>query len=111
MSYMFYYSERPGTLAERKYEDDIPLSIKKRRLSEIVKKQMACSLVHNQNDIGQVFKVLIDGTSKKSELDFKGRNSQNKVVVFQKKEGLGVGDYVQVKINNVTSATLLGEVV
>lgn len=111
MSYMFYYSERPGTLAARKYEDDIPLKIKKRRLSEIVEKQMACSLVHNQNDIGQVFKVLIDGTSKKSELDFKGRNSQNKVVVFQKKEGLNIGDYVNVKIINVTSATLLGEVV
>ena len=111
MSSMFFYSERPGTLAARKYEDDIPLDIKKRRLKEIVDKQMACSLEHNQRDIGKTFKVLIDGTSKKSDLDFKGRNSQNKVIVFPKTEGLRVGDYVDVKVTNVTAATLLGEVI
>ena len=111
MSYMFFYSERPGTLAARKYEDDIPMDIKKRRLREIVDLQMACSLEHNKRDIGKVFKVLIDGDSKKSEMDFKGRNSQNKVIVFRKKDGYKVGDYVHVKVNNVTAATLLGELV
>ena len=88
MSYMFWYSERPGTLAARKYKDDIPNEVKKRRLSEIIRVQGHISLKHNQKDIGQTFKVLIEGDSKKSKNDFKGRNTQNKMVVFPKKKGI-----------------------
>lgn len=111
MSYMFYYSERPGTLAQRKYEDDIPLEVKKRRLSEIIRLQNQVSLRHNQADIGKVFEVLIEGDSKKSDHDFKGRNSQNKMVVFPKQEDLSKGDYAYVKILSASSATLKGEIV
>lgn len=111
MSYMFFYSERPGTLAARKYEDDIPLEVKKRRLQEIVKAQNEVSRQHNMNDIGKTFKVLIEGDSKKSDQEFKGRNSQNKMIVFPKKEGVKAGDYVQVKVEEVTSATLKGKIV
>ena len=111
MSYMFYYSERPGTLAARKYEDDIPLEVKKRRLNEVIRLQNQVSFKHNQADIGKTFKVLIEGNSKKSDQDFKGRNSQNKMLVFPKKEGLKVGDYCEVKVLDATSATLKGELV
>ena len=111
MSYMFFYSERPGTLAAKKYPDDIPLDIKKRRLTEIVNLQNKISLQENQKDIGKTFKVLIEGDSKKSVEDFKGRNSQNKMLVFPKKEGLRPGLYVNVKVDSVTSATLKGEIV
>jgi tRNA-2-methylthio-N6-dimethylallyladenosine synthase len=111
MSYMFFYSERPGTLAEKKYEDDIPLEVKKRRLSEIIKLQTEVSRKHNQADIGKTFKVLIEGDSKKSVLDFKGRNNQNKMLIFPKKEGLKRGDYCMVKVADATSATLKGEIV
>lgn len=111
MSYMFFYSERPGTLAAKKYPDDIPLDVKKRRLTEIVELQNKISLQVNQGDIGKVFKVLIEGDSKKSVEDFKGRNSQNKMLVFPKKEGLAPGDYVTVRVDSVTSATLKGEIV
>jgi tRNA-2-methylthio-N6-dimethylallyladenosine synthase len=111
MSYMFFYSERPGTLAARKYEDDIPMDVKKRRLTEIVRLQNQISHNVNQKDLGKTFKVLIEGDSKRSDLDFKGRNTQNKMVIFPKKEGLKLGDYCQVKITSATSATLIGEVV
>ena len=111
MSYMFYYSERPGTLAERKYEDDIPLEVKKRRLQEIVDVQTEVSRAHNAKEIGNVYKVLIEGDSKKSDQDFKGRNSQNKMVIFPKQAGLKPGDYIDVKVNSSTSATLIGEIV
>lgn len=111
MSYMFFYSERPGTLAHRKLEDDIPLEVKKRRLQEIIRLQNQISFKKNQEDIGKTFKVLIEGTSRKSEDDFKGRNSQNKMIVFPKKDGLKTGDYVQVKVLDATSATLKGEIV
>lgn len=111
MSYMFAYSERPGTLAARKLSDDIPLATKKRRLHEIVLLQNKVSLKSNQKDIGKTFEVLIEGDSKRSSEDFKGRNSQNKMTIFQKVEGLKPGDYVQVKINDVTTATLIGKVV
>jgi tRNA-2-methylthio-N6-dimethylallyladenosine synthase len=110
MSYMFFYSERPGTLAARKYADDIPEDVKKRRLSEIIRLQSAISLRHNQADIGKTCEVLIEGNSRKSDQDFCGRNSQNKMVVFPKKDDLKPGDYVLVKIKDVTSATLLGEI-
>ena len=111
MSYMFYYSERPGTLAARKYKDDIPYDVKKRRLQEIVDAQQEVAHQHNIKDIGKTFKALIEGTSKKSENDFKGRNSQNKVMIFPKTEGVKPGDYVMVKVREVTSATLKGDIV
>ena len=111
MSYMFYYSERPGTLAARKYPDDIPLEVKKRRLQDVVDLQMEMSHAHNQTDIGKTYKVLIEGNSKKSDLQFKGRTGPNKMVIFDKKGDLKAGDYVNVKINTVTRATLLGEIV
>lgn len=112
MSYMFYYSERPGTLAERKFKDDIPLEVKKRRLQEIIQVQNRISLSHNQADIGKSFKVLIEGNSKRSESAFKGRNSQNKMIVFPKGEtGLKPGDYVWVQVEDATSATLKGKIV
>lgn len=111
MSYMFFYSERPGTLAARKYPDDIPLDVKKRRLQEIIQVQNKVSLQHNQADIGKTFKVLIEGDSRKSDQDFKGRNSQNKMIVFPKAGNYKPGDYVWVKVNDVTSATLMGTLI
>ncbi len=111
MSYMFFYSERPGTLAARKYEDDIPLTVKKRRLQEIIRLQQQISFQHNQRDIGKRFKVLIEGDSKRSDQDFCGRNSQNKMIVFPKKAGLQSGDYTWVEVHDATSATLKGTIV
>ena len=110
MSYMFIYSERPGTLAQRRYQDDIPEEIKKRRLNEIVGLQNRLSLESNQKDIGKTFKVLIEGDSKRSPDDWMGRNTQNKVVVFPKgNSNFKKGDYVMVKITDSTQATLLGK--
>ena len=112
MSYMFVYSERPGTLAQRRYSDDVPEEIKKRRLIEIVDLQNRLSLESNKRDIGKVFKVLIEGDSKRSSNDWMGRNTQNKVLVFPKKDAqLGKGDYVMVKVKDCTQATLLGEII
>ncbi len=111
MSFMFFYSERPGTLAARKYADDVPEEVKKRRLNEVIRLQNAVSLRHNQRDIGRTFRVLIEGNSRKSDRDFCGRNTQNKMVVFPKKEGLKPGEYIWVKVREVSSATLLGEIV
>ncbi|MEM8965983.1 MAG: tRNA (N6-isopentenyl adenosine(37)-C2)-methylthiotransferase MiaB [Bacteroidota bacterium] len=109
-SYMFYYSERPGTLAARKYEDDIPLEVKKRRLREIIEKQQTISLTRNQRDVGKTFKVLAEGYSKRSNDDLQGRNTANKVIVFPKKQ-YQKGEYVNVRVHDCTAATLLGEVV
>ncbi len=108
-SYMFYYSERPGTLAAKKFEDDIPLEVKKRRLAEIIEKQNMLSHERNLLDLGKEQLILIEGTSKKSELEFKGRNSANKVVIVPA-DGLKMGDYVKVKIKDCSPATLFGEV-
>lgn len=111
-SYMFFYSERPGTLAERKYEDDVPEEVKKRRLAEIIEVQNRLSVESNQLDLGKTYKVLIEGESKKDNKDWKGRNSQNKVMVFAKgNTNYKKGDYVNVKVNEVTQGTLLGEIV
>jgi len=111
MSYMFFYSERPGTLAARRYADDIPEEIKKRRLQEIVLLQNKLSLESNQRDLGKTFEVLIEGDSKKSVGDWMGRNSQNKVIVFPKEQyPLKKGDYVQVQVTDCTKATLLGKI-
>jgi tRNA-2-methylthio-N6-dimethylallyladenosine synthase len=112
MSYMFFYSERPGTLAARRYKDDIPADVKKRRLQEIVEVQNRLSLESNKKDIGKTFNVLIEGDSKKNNAEWKGRSSQNKVMVFPKlNNNLKPGDYVQVKVNDCTQATLLGEII
>lgn len=112
MSYMFFYSERPGTLAQRRYKDDIPEEVKKRRLQEIVEVQNRLSKQSNEKDLGKTFKVLVESTSKRSEHDWMGRSSQNKVIVFPKAtHDLKPGDYVQVKVNDCTQATLLGEII
>lgn len=108
-SYMFFYSERPGTLAAKKYEDDIPLEIKKRRLQEIIDKQRDISLERNNLDIGQTFEVLIEGTSKRSSDKMQGRNSANKVIIFE--GNYPKGTYVSVKVTDCTPATLFGEVI
>jgi len=111
-SYMFFYSERPGTLAAKRYKDNVPLETKKRRLAEIVEMQNKLSAISNQKDVGKTFKVLIEGNSKKSDVQWMGRSSQNKVIVFDKKNhSLKKGDYVHVKVNSCTQATLLGEIV
>jgi tRNA-2-methylthio-N6-dimethylallyladenosine synthase len=109
-SYMFFYSERPGTLAAKKFEDDIPLEVKKRRLAEIIEKQSQLSFERNKLDLGKIQEILIEGTSKRSKEQLKGKNSANKVVIipdgpYQK------GDYVMVKITDCSPATLFGEVV
>jgi tRNA-2-methylthio-N6-dimethylallyladenosine synthase len=110
-SYMFFYSERPGTLAHRRYKDDIPEQIKKRRLYEVVEMQNRLSLESNKRDIGKTFTVLIEGDSKKNETEWKGRNSQNKVVIFPKENHeLKKGDYVIVQVTSCTQATLLGNI-
>jgi tRNA-2-methylthio-N6-dimethylallyladenosine synthase len=112
MSYMFFYSERPGTLAHRRYKDDIPEEVKKRRLQEVVEVQNRLSKQSNEKDLEKTFKVLIENTSKRSDGDWMGRNSQNKVIVFPKGTyNLKPGDYVQVKVNDCTQATLLGEII
>ena len=112
-SYMFAYSERPGTLAAKRYSDDISDEVKKRRLDEIVKLQNSLSLETNKKDIGKVFEVLIEGNSKKSDLQWMGRNSQNKVMVFDKIENsqLQPGSFVQVMAESCTQGTLMGKIV
>lgn len=109
MSYMFAYSERPGTPAARKLEDDVPEEVKKRRLTEVIRRQNQVSFQHNQADIGKTFSVLIEGDSKRSAAEWKGRNSQNKMVVFPKRGDEKPGDYVMVTIAAATSATLIGQ--
>jgi tRNA-2-methylthio-N6-dimethylallyladenosine synthase len=112
MAYMFSYSERPGTLAARRYTDDVPEDVKKRRLTEIISLQNSHSRESYVNDIGKTFEVLIEGNSKRSDDDWYGRNSQNKVVVFPKEgKDLKKGDYVNVLIGSATSATLIGQMV
>ncbi len=108
-SYMFYYSERPGTLAAKKFEDDIPLDVKKRRLAEVITKQSELSHLRNQLDLGKTQLILVDGKSKKSNLEFKGRNSANKVVIVPA-GNYSIGDYLKVKITDCTPATLFGEI-
>ncbi|MDT0559595.1 tRNA (N6-isopentenyl adenosine(37)-C2)-methylthiotransferase MiaB [Ichthyenterobacterium sp. W332] len=108
--FMFAYSERPGTMAARKMEDDIPSDIKKRRLNEIIQLQQEHSLYRTQQHIGKVEEILIEKQSKRSDQHWAGRNSQNTMVVFPK-ENYNVGDFVKVKITDCTSATLLGNAV
>ncbi|MEY4114916.1 MAG: tRNA ((37)-C2)-methylthiotransferase MiaB [Bacteroidota bacterium] len=111
-SYMFMYSERPGTLAAKRYKDDVPMEVKKKRLEEIVSLQNYLSLETNKLDIGKKVEVLIEGNSKKNEKQWMGRNSQNKVVVFDKTDkALQPGDYVWVEVKDCTQGTLLGDMV
>jgi tRNA-2-methylthio-N6-dimethylallyladenosine synthase len=109
-SYMFFYSERPGTLAAKKYPDDIDLATKKRRLAEIIEKQAEISFIRNRQDLGKIHQILIEGVSKRSEDQLMGRNSANKVVIIPK-GNYQKGDYVNVLIKDCTKATLFGEVV
>ncbi len=109
-AYMFKYSERPNTYAARNLKDDIPEDVKSRRLDEIIQLQNKLSLASNKKDIGKSFEVLVEGVSKKSDNRLFGRNSQNKVIVFDQKNHQ-IGDYVQVKVTNCTSATLMGEAI
>lgn len=109
LSYMFFYSERPGTLAARRYKDDVPLEEKKRRLSEIVALQGLLSKASNQKDLGKTFSVLAEGPSKKNPDEWMGRNSQNKVIVFTKPADLQKGQYINVTVTDCTRATLIGE--
>jgi tRNA-2-methylthio-N6-dimethylallyladenosine synthase len=112
LSYMFIYSERPGTLAAKRYDDDVPADVKKKRLQEIVEVQNRLSRESNLQDIGKTFKVLIEGDSKRSDKDWMGRSTQNKVVVFPKENyGLKKGDYAEVTVYESTQATLLGKII
>ncbi|MCI5054912.1 MAG: tRNA (N6-isopentenyl adenosine(37)-C2)-methylthiotransferase MiaB [Flavobacteriales bacterium] len=109
-AYMFAYSERPKTLAERKYEDDVPEQLKKERLKEVIELQREHSLKSHQKFVGNTYEILIEGVSKKSKEQYFGRTSQNTVVVFDK-ENTKKGTYVKVKITDCTAATLFGKVV
>lgn len=110
MSYMFYYSERPGTLAARKFEDDVPLETKKMRLQEIIDTQNRHSLEKNLADIGKEHIVLVEKPSKRNEAEYCGRNDQNKMVVFPV-ENYKPGDYVKVLVEHASTATLIGKVI
>ena len=108
LAYMYYYSERPGTLAEKRFKDDVTPELKKRRLQEIIDLHRIHSLESMQKDVGKTFKVLIEGHSKKSRADLYGRNDQNKVVVFPKGNH-NKGEYVMVEVESCTSGTLIGK--
>jgi tRNA-2-methylthio-N6-dimethylallyladenosine synthase len=110
MAYMFFYSERPGTLAARKLTDDVPLEVKKRRLQEIIDLQQIHSAARNQRGIGRVHQVLVENFSKRSKEHLSGRNSQNQVVIFPK-QNFVKGDYVNVLVHSSSASTLLGEAV
>jgi len=110
-AYMFAYSERPGTLAAKRYADDIPEEVKKRRLTEVVDRQREHSLERLQTYVGKTHKVLIEGLSKRSDNDYCGRNDQNSMVVFPKGDRYKVGDYVNVYAEKCTSATLIGKII
>jgi len=110
-AYMFKYSERPGTLAAKRYADDIPEEIKQKRLAQIVAKQQEYSFYRMQARIGKVEKVLIEGYSKKSDKDYCGRSDQNAMVIFPVGDSYKPGEYVNVLIEKTTSATLIGKVV
>lgn len=109
-AFMFKYSERPGTYAAKKLEDNVPEEVKTRRLQEIINLQVELSRISNINDIGKVFEVLIEGFSKRSKEQLFGRTSQNKVVIFDKNNHR-IGEFVKIKITGSTSATLFGDVI
>ena len=107
-AFMFQYSERPGTLAARKYPDDVPPQVKTRRLEEIIALQNRLSLESNRRDLGSTFRVLVEGPSKRNPAELCGRNSQNKMCVWPDTEHRA-GDFVDVRIKDCSQATLLGE--
>ena len=109
-SFMFKYSERPGTYAAKHFNDDVPEDVKIRRLNELIALQNTLSLENNQKCIGKVFDILIEGTSKRSREQLFGRTEQNKVVVFNR-EDAHIGQFAKVKILSASSATLHGELV
>lgn len=109
-AYMFFYSERPGTLAAKKFEDDVPEKVKKERLTEVIEIQNKSNLITNQACIGETYSVLIEKLSKRSDEQLSGRNSQYRTVVFPK-ENYQPGQYVDVKITSCTAGTLIGEAV
>ncbi len=110
LAYMYFYSERPGTLAERRFEDDVSEEVKKRRLQEVVALHRIHSLKSMEKEMGKTAKVLIEGNSKKSNEHWAGRSDNNKVVVFPKKGNLQKGDYADVIIENCTAGTLIGKI-
>ncbi len=113
-AFMFKYSDRPGTFAHKNYVDDVPEEVKLRRLNQIIDLQQQLSHESNRRDVGKTFEILVEGVSKKDRQRFFGRNSQNKVIVFDNPvlpEGrfkVQVGDYVKTAVNGCTAATLLG---
>src|SRR5664279_2713995 len=109
LAYMFFYSERPGTLAAKRFTDDVPEEIKKRRLQEVVALHRIQSLKSMQKEVGKTVKVLIEGNSKKSDAHWAGRNDNNKVVVFPKNKNLQKGDYADVVVESCTAGTLIGK--
>jgi len=109
-AFCFSYSERPGTMAARKLEDDIPEDVKKRRLQEILLKQQESSMMRLQASVGKTVRILVEGFSKKSDKDLCGRNDQNAMIVFPAAENVRPGQYVNVVIERCTSATLLGRI-
>ena len=108
--YMFAYSERPNTPAAKKLTDDVPDDVKSRRLAEIIAKQREHSLERNQMSVGKVYKVLVEGFSKRSQEHLSGRNDQNKMIIFPR-ESFQKGDYVNVLVTECSSATLIGHIV
>jgi tRNA-2-methylthio-N6-dimethylallyladenosine synthase len=110
-AFMFAYSERPNTAAAKRMEDDVPEKVKKDRLRRVIELQLRVSKEKNQQDIGKTFSVLIESSSKRSEDDWAGRNDQNKMVIFPKNGNHQPGDYVRVRVNKASSATLIGEMV
>lgn len=110
LAYMYFYSERPGTLAARRFKDDVPEEVKKRRLQEMIDLHRLHSLESMQKDVGKTFRVLIEGVSKKNENELFGRNDQNKVIVFPKGNH-HKGEYVNVQVERCTAGTLIGSVI
>lgn len=108
-AFMFMYSERPGTYAQRKYDDNVPEDVKKRRLSEIIELQKGISLESNLRDVGTTRRILVEGSSRRSDEQLCGRTDSNKMVVFDRVEGIHGGDYLDVRVTGCTSATLFGE--
>ena len=109
--YMFAYSERPGTPAHKKMEDNVPEDVKKRRLNEVINLQGELSTMRMKGYVGQVHEILIDGESRKNKDQWKGRNSQNAVAVFDKVEGYGLGSFVKVMVTDSTRGTLIGHII
>ena len=110
-AYQFAYSERPGTLAARRYKDDIPEEVKMRRLNDIIQKQQEGSHAYIKNFVGKIVKVLIEGFSKKSDKEYRGRNDENVMVVFPVTDSVKPGEYANVLVERCTIATLIGRVV